>query len=100
MWQIRLLFFVKAELAPFVSNIDYSKEATGVGRVMANKGGVAISFNFFEARFCFVNTHLAAHQENIKDRNRDVKEVIDEMSLTNVSGISLNVCNCRYFNTI
>lgn len=69
-----------------MTNVKRSKEATGVCNVMGmiccslsetlgNKGGVAIGFNYFETSFCFVNSHLAAHQAMIKERNDDVKKV-------------------------
>jgi len=50
--------------------------------VIGNKGAVVVCFHLFETSICFVNSHLAAHQQNIKDRNEDVMEVIDNIKLT------------------
>eukprot|EP01130_Rhizamoeba_saxonica_P007732 TRINITY_DN3137_c0_g1_i2.p1 TRINITY_DN3137_c0_g1~~TRINITY_DN3137_c0_g1_i2.p1 ORF type:complete len:560 (-),score=107.69 TRINITY_DN3137_c0_g1_i2:520-2013(-) len=81
MWQIRTLVFTKVNLMNYISNVDKSIEPTGIGSVMGNKGGVGVTLNFLETSLCFINSHLAAHQENINDRNEDVKEVIDNLHL-------------------
>lgn len=44
--------------------------------MLGNKGGVAIGFDYLESSLCFVNSHLAAHQIMIKDRNYDVQEIV------------------------
>jgi hypothetical protein len=36
--------------------------ATGVGNMLANKGGTVMSLSFHHLTLCFVNSHLAAHQ--------------------------------------
>eukprot|EP01086_Lenisia_limosa_P007993 TRINITY_DN2852_c0_g1_i2.p1 TRINITY_DN2852_c0_g1~~TRINITY_DN2852_c0_g1_i2.p1 ORF type:complete len:552 (+),score=150.53 TRINITY_DN2852_c0_g1_i2:50-1705(+) len=76
MGAIRMHIAIKKELFPLVSNVQASSEATGVGRVVHNKGGVAVSFKICETSFLFVNSHLAAHQERIDDRNRDYFEIL------------------------
>eukprot|EP01129_Flabellula_baltica_P009146 TRINITY_DN3689_c0_g1_i1.p1 TRINITY_DN3689_c0_g1~~TRINITY_DN3689_c0_g1_i1.p1 ORF type:complete len:607 (-),score=121.31 TRINITY_DN3689_c0_g1_i1:64-1884(-) len=82
MWQIRMQVFVRVELFDKISAVDRSEEPTGIGNIMGNKGGVCVSFKFNETTFCFVNSHLAAHQEKVKARNEDVKEIIDSITLT------------------
>lgn len=76
MWQIRLLVFVRKSLRHNITNIGKSKEATGIGSVLGNKGGVAIGFDYLESSLCFVNSHLAAHQIMINERNKDVEEIV------------------------
>lgn len=60
-----------------ISDIKYGTEATGVGGVWINKGGVAISFDYGGTRLCFVNSHLAAHQsaKHAEKRNSDYSEI-------------------------
>ena len=48
---------------------------TGVGGVGTNKGGVALSFRVCSTHLCFVNAHLAAHQEKTPQRNAHVLEI-------------------------
>eukprot|EP01129_Flabellula_baltica_P017220 TRINITY_DN947_c0_g2_i1.p1 TRINITY_DN947_c0_g2~~TRINITY_DN947_c0_g2_i1.p1 ORF type:complete len:457 (-),score=125.51 TRINITY_DN947_c0_g2_i1:492-1835(-) len=81
MWEIKLLVFVRLELLEHISAIDRSSEATGIGNVMGNKGGVCVSFMYNNTSLCFLNSHLAAHQEKIESRNKDVQEIIDEITL-------------------
>eukprot|EP00457_Paulinella_chromatophora_P002789 gb/GEZN01002794.1/.p1 GENE.gb/GEZN01002794.1/~~gb/GEZN01002794.1/.p1 ORF type:complete len:647 (-),score=125.45 gb/GEZN01002794.1/:418-2331(-) len=76
MWQIRLVVFAHVKHLPFIHRVEGSTEATGVGGVMGNKGGVALSFSLHDSAFCFVNSHLAAHQDKVKRRNADVREVL------------------------
>ena len=39
------------------------------------KGAIATAFLLFGTSFLFVNSHLTAHQENIKDRIKDYKKI-------------------------
>lgn len=39
------------------------------GTALGNKGGVGISFNIGTTSCIFVNSHLAAHQNNVRERN-------------------------------
>ncbi|XP_055373061.1 type II inositol 1,4,5-trisphosphate 5-phosphatase [Condylostylus longicornis] len=71
-----LSIFVKKELRQNV--IRYSTQSVGTGALnfMGNKGGVAVSLTLNEARICFVNSHLAAHMNEIERRNRDYSEIM------------------------
>ena len=40
-----------------------------------NKGGVGIRMDIFESSVCFVNTHLPAHQSEVKKRNESFHNV-------------------------
>ena len=46
-----------------------------MGGKLANKGGVAIGMKLFDSTICFVNSHLAAHQEFMERRNKDWEEI-------------------------
>lgn len=54
-------------------------EATGLGRVGLNKGGVAVSLTIGATRLAFLGSHLAAHQSQCARRNHDVGEIIEEV---------------------
>lgn len=55
-------------------NVRSSAVATGLslgapGTTLGNKGGVGISFSIGATSCIFVNSHLAAHQNNVRERN-------------------------------
>ncbi|XP_035786596.1 inositol polyphosphate 5-phosphatase OCRL-like [Anopheles albimanus] len=63
---------------------DCLTAAVGTGTLKwGNKGGVGVSFQLNEARFCFVNTHLAAHTQEVERRNDDHDEIIRRMWFSN-----------------
>lgn len=70
---------VKKSLRDRIS--DCLTAAVGTGTLKwGNKGGVGVSFQMNEALFCFVNTHLAAHTQEVERRNEDHDEIIRRMS--------------------
>ncbi|KAL9704058.1 hypothetical protein quinque_007576 [Culex quinquefasciatus] len=70
---------VKKSLRDQIS--DCLTAAVGTGTLKwGNKGGVGVSFQLNEALLCFVNTHLAAHTQEVDRRNDDHDEIIRRMS--------------------
>ncbi|XP_058459082.1 inositol polyphosphate 5-phosphatase OCRL [Malaya genurostris] len=60
---------------------DCLTAAVGTGTLKwGNKGGVGVSFQLNEALLCFVNSHLAAHTQEVDRRNEDHDEIIRRMS--------------------
>jgi len=66
-----LTIIVRKRLSKYIQRCNVHHVARGVGNVLGNKGGVAVSLEFKDASICFVNSHLAAHTENIEERNGD-----------------------------
>ncbi|GAB5363576.1 hypothetical protein AAMO2058_000895500 [Amorphochlora amoebiformis] len=76
--------FVRKDIKRFVR--EEQKAAVGCGRAGAgNKGAVGVRFRIFNTSFCFVNAHLAAHRENLLQRNADYRRVIDKLRFRPVS---------------
>ena len=61
------------------STIGSAAVATGMGNTLGNKGGVGISMKIGKTKFVFVNAHLAAHQNAVKQRNNDYKKIAVEI---------------------
>jgi len=81
MQEIRIFVYIRKELREFVSRVCKDKEATGIGHVYGNKGGVAVSFEYRGTSFCFVNAHLAAHQDKKERRDEDYSEIVENIRL-------------------
>ena len=47
---------------------------------MGNKGGAGVFLQYLDTRICFVNSHLAAHQEGLEDRRKDHRDIIKGLS--------------------
>lgn len=81
LWGIRTAVFVKKAVFPLISQVDRDHVATGVGGVAGNKGAVGVSFKVGDTSLCFVNSHLAAHQEKVKERNADYHKILKGLRL-------------------
>ena len=71
--------FVRRELLPMVTDVKRDAVSCGFGNVVGNKGGVGVSFSYAGARLCFLNAHLAAHKEKVKQRNADYHRIVKTM---------------------
>ncbi|EDV19934.1 uncharacterized protein TRIADDRAFT_32656, partial [Trichoplax adhaerens] len=74
-----LLVYAKSNLREFITEIHADHVGTGIMGMMGNKGGVAVRFKLHLTTMCFVNSHLAAHAEEIEKRNQDFKEVSSKL---------------------
>lgn len=66
--------FAHRAILPLLRNVRSCAVATGLslgspGTTLGNKGGVGISFDIGATSCVFVNSHLAAHQNNVRERN-------------------------------
>lgn len=73
-------------------DVQVGKVPTGDGG-LSNKGGIAVSFNFYDVSFLIINSHLCgkcvifltvAHQSKVKERNNDYTKI--ELGLTHLLG--------------
>lgn len=58
---------------------------TGMGGATGNKGAVAIRMLFHTTSLCFVCSHFAAGQSQVKERNEDFAEIVRKLSFPMVS---------------
>lgn len=77
-WQmggLALVLLIKESQMGNITNIEGSVKKTGLGGISANKGGIAISFNYSETLVCFVCSHLAAGLNNVDERHQNYKAI-------------------------
>jgi len=58
--------------------VQKATSATGIGGVLKNKGGIAISFHIRNTYLTFISSHLNAHMEHEAKRNSDHAEILSE----------------------
>ncbi|KAJ8256448.1 hypothetical protein COCON_G00186000 [Conger conger] len=75
-----LFVFVRPQHAPFIRDIAVDTVKTGMGGATGNKGGVAIRMLFHSTSMCFVCSHFAAGQSQVKERNDDYSEICRKLS--------------------
>lgn len=69
--------FVKAKESSRVRSIKSGKTKTGLGGLHGNKGGIAVRLMMDDSSLCFVNCHLAAGQNHILNRNKDIETILE-----------------------
>ena len=60
--QMRLYIWALKGVTPHMEDMKVSGANTGIGNVLANKGGIVISFTYQNTRLSFLSAHLAAHE--------------------------------------
>lgn len=87
--EIKLLVFVHDRHISRVMRTECVTEATGIGNVVGNKGGVALKLTLDDTSFCFVSCHLAAHEgaKFLQQRNDDVAEIMRNIDRNKVHGL-------------
>lgn len=77
-----ILFFVKADKAHLVKQVEGATKKTGFGGITGNKGAVAIRFEYGDTSFCFVNAHFSAGSSNIEERRGDYDSIVKSIGFT------------------
>jgi len=83
--QMRLYVFAKTDHKKHITEVQKAKENTGLGRVVANKGGQIVKLAVYGTTLCFVSCHLAAHEgaKHLANRNDSVREIFQGARMGN-----------------
>lgn len=87
--QMRLFVFVNSTTHDVskagikATGIETENENTGLGRILANKGGQAIKLTLKGTSLCFLSCHLSAHEggKHLASRNEDCREILSGIDL-------------------
>jgi hypothetical protein len=77
--EMRLFVLVQSHLTQDISNVYIAAENTGIGSIMANKGGIIVTLTFRNmTRFSFMTCHLEAHEgmQHYIQRNKNLAEIL------------------------
>jgi len=69
--------------------ISRSSVPTGFMGIAGNKGGVGISFRFYETNICFINCHFASGDGQTHRRNEDYQTIESRLQFTDGLSYSL-----------
>ena len=86
---ILLFVYIRAPLMSKCTLISRSSVPTGFMGIAGNKGGVGISFRFFETSICFINCHFASGDGQTQRRNDDYQTIESRMTFTDTPTYSL-----------
>jgi len=75
--EMRLYLLVKIKLSLQITDLVINGENTGIGSIMANKGGIIVTFTLRNTRLSFFTAHLAAHEgeQYYAARNHSIAEI-------------------------
>jgi len=73
-----LAIFVKPEIKNRISCLHVDTVETGLKGYHGNKGSIALRMLIDDSSVCIINTHLAAHQDQVVARNNDVVTIMNE----------------------
>ena len=81
-----LYLFIKQELVDCVIDTDVCVIKTGLSGKAGNKGSIAVYVQLRAAKYCFICSHFAAHQDKVMERNSDYIEACRKIELTSRYG--------------
>ncbi|CAF1423415.1 unnamed protein product [Adineta steineri] len=86
---ILLFVYVRTPHMAKCTSISRSSVPTGFMGLAGNKGGVGISFNFYQTQVCFINCHFASGDGQTQKRNEDYQTIESRMTFTDAPTYSL-----------
>ncbi|CAJ1946684.1 unnamed protein product [Cylindrotheca closterium] len=85
--QMRLHVWAAEWVIDDIKDIKITGANTGVGNVLANKGGIVLTLSYMKTKISFITAHLAAHEgeQYYKTRCRNVRSIFKEGKTSTLS---------------
>jgi len=93
LWEISLVLFARRDLAYKITSRESGTVACGVGDVLGNKGGAALSVRYEDTSLVFVTSHLAARAERLKERRENFLKIVTGLRFGNKKLDILHSCD-------
>ncbi|XP_034477762.1 phosphatidylinositol 4,5-bisphosphate 5-phosphatase A isoform X2 [Drosophila innubila] len=74
---IVIAMFAQHKHIPHMKDIEAEETRTGLGGLWGNKGAVSIRLSLYGTGAVFVCSHLAAHDDKLKERIEDYHQIVD-----------------------
>lgn len=94
--QMRLVVWVRMEVLAGLVATATSTVATGIGNMIGNKGAVAVALWIWSTPLIFINSHLAAHQNETKRRNLDYSNIVAGLNISSYPSVDANLANFEH----
>jgi synaptojanin len=95
-----LFVFVLKKHIGSIKDICVSKAKTGFGGTAGNKGGVLLRFIYYNTSMCFVCSHFAAHQKEIKQRNEDFRQIYETAEFVGQAVTTLSKIETKFHDYV
>lgn len=77
---LKLFIAVKKEYEDDIWATNEYLIPTGADGSYGNKGGVAVSARVFDSKVLFVCAHFAAHDKEVRERNRNYEDIVNKIT--------------------
>ena len=88
---LALCVWVRTSLLHKVRAVRTGKVGIGLMGVGGNKGAIGVSFTVNDTSVCFLNAHIAAHQEKVQARNAHYSAIMRRLRFDSTTGVSPRV---------
>jgi len=95
-----LFVFVLKKHIGSIKDICVSKAKTGFGGTAGNKGAVLLRFIYYNTSMCFVCSHFAAHQKEIKQRNEDFRQIYETAEFVGQAVTTLSKIETKFHDYV
>jgi hypothetical protein len=85
-----LFVFVLKKHIGAIRDVCVTRTKTGMGGAAGNKGAVVLRMVYYNSSLCFVCSHFAAHQKEIRQRNEDFRQIYEQSEFSRKKDLQIS----------
>lgn len=85
---VHLMVFVHRSLWKYCWDLRTGQVPTGFANFVGNKGGTQVGFSVGRTSLLFVNAHLAAHANKMKERTQNMSRILADSPIRRRKGVA------------